>query len=83
MFQNTSSSLPAIYQPAEAAAKQDSRPEEPAWAGDQTGVLPRRSGTQGSHGAGLLSQSTSRQSLPRPQPLSDRQLGAQLQCAGQ
>ena len=54
MFQNTSSSLTAIYQPPEAAAEQDWRPEEPARERDQTGGLSWWTGTQGGHRAGLL-----------------------------
>ena len=55
MFQNTSSSLTAIYQPPEAAAEQDWRPEEPARERDQTGGLSWWwTGAQGCHRAGLL-----------------------------
>ena len=88
MFQNTSSSLPAIYQPPEADTEQGGRPEEPAGEGDQAGVLPWWPGTQGGHRAGLLPQSASPESVSSPQhshqgALSDGQLGAQLQSAGQ
>ena len=88
MFQNTSSSLPAIYQPPEANTEQGGWTEEPASQGDQTGVLSWRAGTQGSHRAGLLPQPASPESVPSPQhrhqgALPDGQLGAGLQPSGQ
>ena len=48
MFQNTSSNLSAIYQPAEADVEQ-AWPEEPADQGDQESVLSWWPGSQGCH----------------------------------
>ena len=68
MFQNTSSNLPAIRQPAETrswpSVQQTASPEEPGAQGAQGA---HEAGCQGSHGAGLLPEQAGGQSVSGPE----------------
>ena len=66
MFQNTSSNLPAIRQPAEtrSCVQQAASPEEPGAQGAQGA---HETGCQGSHGAGLLPEQAGGQSVSGPE----------------